>query len=59
MFSDEFVVEVDDRSFFVGQDAVRRLDGNRGEVLVTIVEVDGGTWAVMPTTTRETVPLGA
>ncbi len=59
MFSDELVVEIDDRSFFVGRDAVRRHEGNRGEVLVTIVDANGGTWAVIPTTTRETVPLGA
>ena len=59
MFSDELVVEIGDRSFFVSCDAVRKHEGDRGEVLVTIVEVDGRKWAVVPTSTRETVPLGA
>ena len=59
MFSDEVVVEIDDHSFFVPQTAVRTSEGNRGEVLVSIVDVDGRSWAVMPTSTRETLALGA
>lgn len=59
MFSDELVVEINDRSFFVSRDAVRKRQGDRGEILVTVVEADGKEWAVVPTSTSETVPLGA
>lgn len=60
MFSDEREVEVNDRSFFVHEKSVRNVtDDGRGEVEVTIVERDGQKWAVLPTNTRETVPVGA
>ena len=59
MFSDELVVELDERSFFVARDAVRGQAGDHAEVLVTIVEIDGKEWALMPTSTKEAVPLPA
>lgn len=57
MFSDERTVEVNDRTFFVHEKSVRAVSGDRGEVEVTVVERDGQKWAVLPTSTRETVPI--
>ena len=59
MFSDELVVELGDRSFFVKSSSVRNRASDRGEIRVTIVEADGRWWAVMPTNTNETVLLHA
>lgn len=59
MFSDELVVEVNDRSLFVNRDAVRARQGDQGEVLVRVFEADGTTWAVMPTNASDSIPLGA
>lgn len=56
MFSDERVVEINDRTFFVNEKSVRSVEG-RDEVEVTIVERDGQKWAVLPTSAREMVPL--
>jgi hypothetical protein len=59
MFSDERAVEVGDQSFFVNQDDVRDGADNAGQVKVTIIEIDGREFAVIPTSTRETVALPA
>ncbi len=59
MFSDERTVEVDDRAFFVNKASVREEGDGNGCVEVKVVEVDGQKWAVMPTSTRESIPLRA
>lgn len=59
MFSDELVVELGDRSFFVERSSVRNRENDRGEIRVTIVEADGRKWAVVPTRTSESVLLDA
>ena len=59
MFSDERLVEVNDRTFFVDEGSVRNVKEGHGEVHVTVFEIDGKPWAMLPTNTRETVPLGA
>jgi hypothetical protein len=58
MFSDERAVELGERSFFVDEGAVRNVgqDG-RAEVEVQLVERGGEKWAVLPTSSRETVLL--
>ena len=58
MFSNEYVVEVSGRSYFVEENSVRNVEGDRGEVEVTIIERDGQKWAILPTTVRETVLIG-
>ncbi len=61
MFSDERAVELGGRSFFVDENAIRneQADG-RAEVEVRIVVREGGEkWAVLPTSSREAVLLGA
>ena len=61
MFSDEFAVEVGSRdsgmTVFVDRSAVRNRHGNRGELSVVVYERDGARWALLPTSTRDTVPL--
>lgn len=61
MFRDERAVELGGRSFFVEQRSVRNeLADGRAEIEVLLVERDGGErWAVLPTSSRETVLLGA
>ena len=59
MFSSEHTVEVKGRSFFVENKSVRNVKDNDGEVEVTIVKIGGREWAMLPTSTRETVPLEA
>ncbi len=57
MFSDERAVEVGGQAFFVEERVVRNVENGRGEVLVCIIEKEGQKWAVMPTSTRESVQL--
>jgi hypothetical protein len=59
MFSNERTVEVLGRSFFVEEKSVRNVTDDQGELEVMIVEIDGREWAVIPTNTRDTIPLGA
>lgn len=60
MFSDERMVEVSGRSFFVDARNVRdSRDSDLGEVHVTVVDIDGEKWAIIPTSTRESIPLPA
>lgn len=60
MFSDERAIEISGQSFFVDEKSVRQVRADHsGEVLVTIVETDGHKWAVLPTSMRESVQLGA
>ena len=58
MFSNEYVVEVSGRSYFVEEGSVRNVEGDRGELWVTIIERDDLKWAILPTTVRETVLIG-
>ena len=59
MFSNERTVEVGSRSFFVEEGSLRNVKDEAGEVEVTIIEIEGKEWAVMPTSTRESFPLPA
>lgn len=59
MFSDERVVEVGDREFFVEVNSLRNVKGEAGEVEVGVVEIDNHEWAVMPTRMVEMIPLPA
>lgn len=57
MFSNEAVVEIEGHYYYVERDAVRNVVGERGELRVTIILVDGREWAVLPTNYRDSVPL--
>ena len=58
MFSNEYVVKVSGRSYFVEENSVRNVEGDRGELWVTVIERDDLKWAILPTTVRETVLIG-
>ena len=58
MFSNEYVVEVSGRSYFVEENSVRNVEGDRGELWVTIIERDDRKWAILPTSAREMVLIG-
>ncbi len=61
MFSDELAVEVGTGdtgiTVFVDRGVVRNRQGDRGEVSVRVHELDGVRWAVLPTSTLDTIPL--
>ena len=61
MFSDERAVEIGGRSFFVDEKSIRNAqpDGRAEVEVVILVREDGKRWAVLPTSSREAVPLGA
>jgi hypothetical protein len=59
MFSDERVVEVSGRSFFVEVGAVRQTSGDEGEVRVQIFDTNGKRRAVLPTRMSESVELSS
>jgi hypothetical protein len=60
MFSDERAVEVDVGSrvmtLYVSRDVVKG-DAEAGRLKVQVVERDGEKWAVLPTSTREAIPV--
>ena len=59
MFSDERTIEIGDQSFFVDEKTIRNEHAGLAEIEVEIVRVDGQKWAVLPTSTKETVLLEA
>jgi hypothetical protein len=57
MFSNEAVVELGGHYYVVERDAVRNMVGERGELRVKIIHIDGREWAVLPTNYSDSVPL--
>ena len=57
MFSDERIVEIGERSYFVQEESVRNVKDGHGEVQIRIVKINGVEWAELPTNYSDTVPL--
>lgn len=58
MFSDEVVVQVAGREYFVPKDRVRPNGQGRGAVRAKLVKDGDGEWVVLPTEYAETLSKG-
>ena len=57
MFSNERIVEIGERDFFVEEKSVRNEKDGHGEVEVRIFEMNGKKWAALPTNYSDSIPL--
>jgi hypothetical protein len=57
MFSDERIVEIGERDFFVEEKSVRNEKDGYGDVEVRIFEMGGTKWVELPTNYSDAVPL--